>query len=150
MAYSTRAFIPLLIVGLLLTACGPAANNQATNTKTQTSSVDVCPGPAKSVPTCLTPHALRVAYGIDSLIQKGFTGKGQTIVDITSFDSSTLQTDLKAFDQTFNLPPVDLQVISPLNEPQADPNKDKETWAEGTVQEVEMFHAIAPLSLIHI
>jgi len=143
MAHSTRPFIPLLIVCLLLTACGPA-NNQATNSKTQTSSVDVCPGPAKIIPTCFTPQALRVAYGIEPLLQKGFTGKGQTIIDITSFDSPTLQNDMKVFDQTFNLPPVDLQVISPLNEPVADPNNDKETWAEGTIQEVQLFHAIAP------
>jgi subtilase family serine protease len=144
MVHTTRAFISLLIVCLLLTACGPAANNQPTKSKPQTSSTDVCPGPTKAVPTCITPHALRVAYGIESLIQKGYTGKGQTIVDITSFDSPSLQNDMKVFDQTFNLPPVDLQVISPLNEPEADPNKDKETWAEGTVQEVQLFHAIAP------
>jgi len=87
---------------------------------------------------------MRVAYGIDSLIQKGFTGKGQTIVDITSFDSPALQQDMKVFDQTFNLPPVDLQVISPLNEPEADPHQDKETWVEGTVEEVQLLHTIAP------
>ena len=143
MAHSTRAFIPLLIVCLLLTACGPA-KNQATNSKTQTPLMDVCPGLIKSIQTCLTPRALRVAYGIEALTQKGFTGKGQTIIDITSFDSPTLQNDMKVFDQTFNLPPVDLQVISPLNMPEADPNKDKEAWEEGTVQEVQLFHAIAP------
>ncbi len=146
MLRSTRALIPLLIVCLLLTACGPA-NNEATNktnTQTQTSTPEVCPGDLTKVPTCLTPHALRVAYGIDSLIQKGFTGKGQTIIDITSFDSPTLQQDMKVFDQTFHLPPVDLQVISPIKEPEADPQQDKETWVEVTVQEIEVLHAIAP------
>ena len=95
-------------------------------------------------PACVTPHALSVAYGIDPLIQKGFTGKGQTIVDITSFDSPNLQKNLKVFDQTFNLPPIDVQVISPLNEPISDPNKDQQTWAQGTEREVEILHAIAP------
>jgi len=143
MLRSTRALIPLLIVCLLLTACG-SSNSGATNNNNQNSAQDVCPGQAKSIPTCLTPHAMRVAYGIDSLIKKGFTGKGQTIVDITSFDSPALQQDMKVFDQTFNLPPVDLQVISPLNVPEADPHQDKETWAEGTVQEVQLLHTIAP------
>ena len=87
------------------------------------STPEVCPGELAKVPTCLTPHALRVAYGIEPLIEKGFTGKGQTIIDITSFDSPTLQQDLKVFDQTFHLPPVDLQVISPLNEPETDPQQ---------------------------
>jgi len=146
MLRSTRALISLLIVCLLLTACGPT-NNEATNktnTQTQTSTPEVCPGELTKVPTCLALHALRTAYGIDSLIEKGFTGKGQTIIDITSFDSPTLQQDLKVFDQTFHLPPVDLQVISPIKEPEADPHQDKETWAEVTVQEVEVLHAIAP------
>src|ERR1700721_3892034 len=125
MLHSTRVLIPLLIVCLLLTACGPA-NNEATNktnTQTQTSTPEVCPGDLTKVPTCLTPQALRVAYGINSLIQKGFTGKGQTIIDITSFDGPTLQQDMKVFDQTFHLPPVDLQVISPIKEPEADPQQ---------------------------
>ena len=143
MLRSTRALIPLLIVCLLLPACGPA-NNQAANNQTQNFSQDVCPNALNSTPNCLTPHALRVAYGIEPLIEKGFTGKGQTIIDITSFDSPTLQQDLKVFDQTFHLPPVDLQVISPLTVPEADPHQDKETWVEVTVQEVEVLHAIAP------
>ena len=106
---------------------------------------DVCPNQAKAIsPACVTPHALSVAYGIDPLIQKGFTGKGQTIVDITSFDSPNLQKNLKVFDQTFNLPPIDVQVISPLNEPVSDPNKDQQTWAQGTEREVEILHSIAP------
>src|SRR6266566_6218214 len=141
MLHSTRILIPLLIICLLLTACG-SSNSGTTNS--QNPNQDVCPAQAKTIPTCLTPHAIRVAYGLDSLIQKGFTGKGQTIVDITSFDSPTLQQDMNVFDKTFNLPPVDLQVISPLNEPGSDPHQDKVTWVEGTVEEVEMLHTIAP------
>jgi subtilase family serine protease len=97
-----------------------------------------------SNPTCLTPYTLRAVYGIEPFIDKGFTGKGQTIIDITSFDSPTLQQDLKVFDQTFNLPPANVQVISPLHEPQADPDNDKKAWAIGSVQDVELLHAIAP------
>jgi subtilase family serine protease len=127
---------------LLFTACG-SANNQ-TNKEPQPPVQKLCPGLEASDPTCLTPYTLRAVYGIEPLIDKGFTGKGQTIIDITSFDSPTLQQDTKVFDQTFNLPPANVQVISPLNEPHADPGNNKDAWAEGSVQEVEILHAIAP------
>jgi len=144
MLRSTRALILLVIVCLLFAACGSSSSN-TTNKKNQNPTRDVCPNQAKEISAaCVTPHALSVAYGIDPLIQKGFTGKGQTIVDITSFDSPNLQKNLKVFDQTFNLPPIDVQVISPLNEPISDPNKDLQTWAQGTEREVEILHAIAP------
>src|SRR5260370_395653 len=143
MLRSTRALIPLLIVCLLLTACG-SANNEATNNQTPMFAQDVCPDILQASSTCLTPHALRVDYGIESLIQKGFTGKGQILIDITSFDAPTLQQDMKVFDQTFNLPPVDLQVISPLHVPEVDPEQHKNLWAHATVTEVQMLHAVAP------
>jgi len=142
----THALILLVIVCLLFTACG-SSSSQTTNNKPnkQNSTQDVCPDQAKTIsPACITPHGLRVAYGIEPLIQKGFTGKGQTIVDITSFASPNLQKNLDVFNRTFNLPPADVQVISPLNEPMSDPHKDQLTWAQGTEREVEVLHAIAP------
>jgi subtilase family serine protease len=142
----THALILLVIVCLLFTACGSSSSDTTNKKQQQQNPVqDACPVQAKAIsPACITPHGLSVAYGIDPLIQKGFTGKGQTIVDITSFDSPNLQNNLKVFDQTFNLPPADVQVISPLNEPISDPHQDKQTWAQGTEREVEVLHAIAP------
>jgi len=52
---------------------------------------DQCPKVLTTLPHCLTPHALRVAYGVEPLIRLGYTGKGQTIVDIVSYGSPTLQ-----------------------------------------------------------
>lgn len=147
----THGLILVVIVCLLCTACGSSSSETTNNKHNQNPSPDVCPAPAKTIsPACITPHGLSVAYGIDPLIKKGFTGKGQTIIDITSFDSPTLQTDLKVFDQTFHLPPAEVQVISPLNEPLSDPHQDQETWAQGTVREVETLHAIAPEAKIVI
>lgn len=103
--------------------------------------MNLCPD---STSICLTPHALRVAYGIDSLINKGFTGKGQTIVDIVSFGSPTLQQDMQVFDKTFDLPPADIQVISPLNVPEYDPHQDKDGWAQETEMDVQIIHTLAP------
>src|SRR5215813_11988913 len=37
--------------------------------------------------TYLTPRQLRETYGVESLYERGFTGKGQTIVVIDSFGS---------------------------------------------------------------
>lgn len=136
----------LVIVCLLFTACGPSSNEKTNNNQNQSPPPqDACPAQAKNQsPACVTPQGLRIAYGIEPLIKKGFTGKGQTIIDITSFDSPNLQKNLDVFDQTFNLPPADVQVISPLDEPTSDPHNDRQTWAQGTEQEVEILHAIAP------
>src|SRR5579859_564604 len=148
--FSRNVFLLPIIAALLLSGCGIGNN---TNTPQPTSgatpfptraAADICPQELRSVSTCLTPHAMRLAYGIDSLIQKGFTGKGQTVVDMVSFGSPTLQQDMDVFDQAYNLPPVNLQVISPLNEPENDPHGDKTGWAEETELDVEIIHALAP------
>ena len=151
MVRSTRMYIPLFIVFLLLTGCtstpsGISANHNLTplaspSSLLPTTTADACPA---QMQTCLTPHAMRVVYGIDSLIQKGFTGKGQTIIDVVSFGSPTLQQDMNVFDQAFNLPPADLQVISPLNVPEYDPRHDKQGWGQETEMDVQVIHAFAP------
>src|ERR1700732_3920212 len=43
---------------------------------------------------CYGPDAIRKAYGINALINKGFTGKGRTIVIINAFGSPTVAADL--------------------------------------------------------
>ena len=103
--------------------------------------INGCPG---QLNTCQTPQSLRLAYGIDPLIQQGFTGKGQTVIDIVSFGSPTLQQDMDVFDQTFNLPPIKLQVISPLNIPKQGSLQDQTGWAQETELDVQIIHALAP------
>ena len=94
---------------------------------------------------CYTPYQFRVAYGVEALMQKGFTGKGQTIVDIVSFGSPTLQQDMDAFDQQFGLPPIKIQIMNPLGFKPFDPsNKDMTGWAGETTIDVQIIHAIAP------
>lgn len=153
-------YIPIVLILLLLAACGPTApslspsnNNPTPLTPTATSTsesstadpaIDACPTPLSQSATCYTPHSLRVAYGIDSLFQQGFSGKGQTVVVIDSFGSPTLQQDVDVFDQQFGLPPISIQVIAPLNEPTYDPRNDRPGWAGETTLDVEMIHAIAP------
>src|SRR5437588_11330926 len=156
-----RRLFVLLTLLLLLAACSmPGSTGGTTPPGTSHSSptpvptkpvppqVDTCPqlnGYPASITYCYTPHQYRVTYGVESLVERGFTGKGQTIVDIVSFGSPTLQQDMDVFDHQFNLPPIKLQVISPIGTRPFDPsNKDMAGWAAETTLDVQIIHAIAP------
>lgn len=153
---SAKRILPLLALCLLLTACASGGTTSVGSTTPTTASTgpgtatpgtslaDACPAPLNAEPGCFTPHAMRVAYGVEPLIQKGFTGKGQTVIDIVSFGSPTLQTDVDTFSRQFGLPHVNVQVIAPLNVKEYDPNHDKSGWVGETTLDVEMIHAMAP------
>jgi subtilase family serine protease len=142
----------------LLAACGFPGSNpsptptpvvptpQPTHIPTATSAVaDICPGPLSGNPNCYTPHALRVAYGVEALTEQGFTGKGQTIIDIVSYGSPTLQQDMDIFDRQFGLPPITIQVVAPLGTLPFNPNnREMSGWAGETELDVEIIHAVAP------
>jgi subtilase family serine protease len=89
---------------------------------------------------------MRVAYSVQSLLEQGYTGKGQTIVDIVSYGSSTLQQDMDTFDQQFDLPPITIKILAPLGtQPTDHPSqKDLAGWAGETTLDVQIIHAIAP------
>ena len=162
---SKKLLFLLSLLVLLLSACSTGGSGNATPTATsgKTASrptstpattgtlppqVDTCP-PLPGYPPvgtyCYTPHQLRVAYGVESLYEHGYTGKGQTVVDIVSFGSPTLQQDMNAFDQEFNLPQINIQIINPLGTKPFDPNsKDMQGWADETTLDVQIIHAIAP------
>jgi subtilase family serine protease len=143
---------------LLLTACAGAGSGSAnvgkTSTLTSKSIValsptnamsDVCPAQLRNMLNCQTPHSLRVAYGMESLIEQGLTGKGPTVIDIVSYGSPTLQQDINVFDQQFGLPPITIQVLAPIGSVQFDPtNNDMLGWAEETTLDVEIIHAMSP------
>ncbi len=154
----------LFLLVLILAACGPtgsgsagvATPTSATSTVkktptsapaapvTDTSSLQ-CPPALVDYPNCQTPRALRVAYGVESLMKRGYTGQGQTIVDIVSFGSPTLQQDMDVFDRQYNLPPITIQVLSPIGARPFDfNNKDMAGWAGETELDVQVIHAIAP------
>lgn len=150
MKRNTRLFTILVFSLFLLTACNltPGTGVETLSTTTATSGrapfTDTCPAfPGLDTTACLTPQAMRQAYGLDSLYQKGFTGKGQTVIDIVSFGSPTIQKDMTVFDSTFHLPAVNLQIIAPLHEAEAGA-QDKEGWAGETTLDVQIIHALAP------
>ncbi len=155
----------LMIVCLALAACAPFSTTNGASTPTPTPTkrptqaatpatgltptVDTspltCPAAFAGDPDCQTPHSLRLAYGVESLMQHGYTGQGQTVVDIVSFGSPTLQQDMDIFDTQFGLPPITIQVQAPIGTVPFDPNnKDMQGWAGETELDVQIIHAIAP------
>jgi len=148
----------VIVLSLLVAACTPLGNNgtNSGSSKAPTTSQPVADGSPLTCPAaiqvailgntdCQTPRSLRVAYGVESLMQRGYTGKGQTIIDIVSYDSPTLQQDMDTFDQEFDLPPITLQVLSPIGTVPFDPhNKEMSGWADETNLDVQTIHAIAP------
>jgi subtilase family serine protease len=108
-----------------------------------------------SRPPCYGPRQLRVAYGIQPLLHRGITGRGQTVV-LPEFppsgdgSSSTvtggqvpaatdIRQDLARFDALFGLPAAQLQVVNTLAHA-ASP------WLASTeeVGDTEIVHALAP------
>ena len=148
----SRLLFAFLAALLLLSACAPSKNNTgatpahsptviAPQTPTSTA-IAACPSIIASS-TCRTPYDFRVAYGVQSLIERGFTGKGQTIVDIVSYGSPTLQRDMDTFDKQFGLPPITIKVIAPLGVARST-NQDMAGWAGETELDVQIIHAVAP------
>ncbi len=151
------------MICLLMAACAPFSASGGTTTATATTKPSqhitppsaltpvadtsplTCPADFAGSANCQTPRSQRLAYGVESLMQRGYTGKGQTIVDIVSFGSPTLQQDMDTFDSQFGLPPITIQVLSPIGTVPFDPaNKDMQGWAGETELDVQIIHAIAP------
>src|SRR6266851_4180684 len=148
-----RRLFAFLVLLLLLSACAPLGGTSSgqgvapspTQKATPTSTtLAVCPASLST--DCRTPYDLRVAYSVQSLLERGYTGKGQTIVDIVSYGSPTLQQDMDVFDQQFGLPPITIKVLSPLGTKPVDKPTVKDTagWADETTLDVQIIHSIAP------
>ena len=158
-----RFMIPLLAVAALMSACSisPTGGN-ATGAATATTAPSSTGTASASRPFCvsnsaaqgrrnaadigpLTPQNFRDAYGVTPLLNQGYTGKGQTVVVIESYGSPTLQDDINSFDQQYNLPPITLQILSPLGvKPFDQNNQDMVGWAQESALDVEVIHSIAP------
>ena len=110
-----------------------------------------CPG---SFP-CYTPRQLRVAYGIQPLLDRGIDGRGVTVALPEEAESgparpqpvsgllqsvTDIRQDLADFDSRFGLPPARIQVITALAGSSASP------WLAGVeeVEDTELVHAVAP------
>src|SRR5260221_1569074 len=144
----SRRLLVIVLLSCLLAACTSVGGNSGNVARTQsprTATTDPCPGVLGRSMNCYTPHALRVAYGLEALTKQGFTGKGQTVVDIVSYGSPTLQQDINVFDKQFGLPPITIKVLAPLGTVAFNPqNNEMVGWALETTLDVQIIHAIAP------
>lgn len=106
-----------------------------------------------STSPCYTPMELRVAYGIKPLLDRGITGRGQTIVLpefpatatgsgsplVKMLTSSDIRQDLARFDTLFGLPVARLQVVNTLAHAASPWQANDEEVAD-----TEIVHALAP------
>ncbi len=136
----------LLLLPLALSACS-VADILPHGTPGRTPVRGVCPQESAASGfggQAYTPRQMRIAYGVESLCQQGYTGKGQTVILIESFGSATIQADLDAYSRRFNLPLTTVDVCAPLSMRAASGTEDAKGWAVETTLDVETVHAIAP------
>lgn len=108
---------------------------------------------------CYTPGQFRAAYGVQPLLDRGITGRGQTVV-LLEFPSSEagsppagsggqvpavtdIRQDLARFDSVFGLPPAHLEVVNTLAHAVSPWLAAGQVGIE-EVQDTEIVHAIAP------
>jgi subtilase family serine protease len=102
---------------------------------------------ASAFPECYGPAQIRAAYNVPSNV----TGAGRTIVIVDAFQSPTITSDLKAFDQVFGLPDPKLNIIAPDGLTPFDPTSaDEVDWSGEISLDVEWAHAIAPGATIDL
>jgi Predicted protease len=109
-----------------------------------------CRALQKNPLSCYSPQELQRAYNLWPLLQRGFMGKGQSIVIIDSFGSPTTLQDLKRFDADYRLlDPPSFQQLSPLGAVPFNPqDSDQVGWAQETSLDVQWAHAMAPQASI--
>jgi subtilase family serine protease len=98
-----------------------------------------------SLVSCYTPRQFEAAYGVLPLLERGTTGRGETVVlpELAEpqfpLPASDIRRDLADFDKLFGLPAAHIRVVSKLA-------ASASPWlANGEeVLDTEMVHAIAP------
>ncbi len=92
--------------------------------------------------TYYPPSVFQQAYNETFLLNKGYSGQGQTIAVIDAYGDPTIYQDLQNFDSLFGLPPVQLNII-PIGPYQ--PEQGVGTgWDVETALDVEAAHWSAP------
>jgi subtilase family serine protease len=110
-----------------------------------------------STGNCYDPYQVRHAYGIDNLINAGFTGKGKTIVIIDAFQSPNIIQQLNTYIAFYGLPGLNglgaaynpnlgtfTQIAPDGLTPFVPGDPNMTGWAEEISLDVLWAHAIAP------
>jgi subtilase family serine protease len=101
-------------------------------------------GPPGYFIQCYSPRQYQVAYGVAPLLQRGITGRGETVVmpelaNKPGPNFTDIRKDLATFDKKFRLPTAKLKVTTTLAGASA-------PYVAGTeeVEDTEIVHTIAP------
>jgi subtilase family serine protease len=104
-----------------------------------------------TLPRCYSPQQIRQAYSVQSLINKGITGKGRIITIIDAFQDPTVREDLHIFDQIFGLKDPALNIIAPFGLNTFNAHDVAQIGFAGEIAlDVEWAHAIAPGATIDL
>ncbi|MBO0831253.1 MAG: S53 family peptidase [Actinobacteria bacterium] len=97
---------------------------------------------------CYGPQDFRTGYDVPT----ADVGAGQTIVIVDAYGSPTIRQDLDIYDQEFDLPAANLNIIYPGGSPTFNPmqNHSEVSWAEETSLDVEQVHGLAPAATIDL
>jgi subtilase family serine protease len=147
-----------VMVGLLAEGCSSTAG---TNSASPSHNPAVSSSPAaplqadcRNLGTCYAPGPLRVAYGIQPLLDHGISGHGVTVVLLetaapapspSSPGGTDIRQDLAQFDRLFGLPTAQLRVVTSL----AGANAPYQA-APAEVRDAEIVHAVAPGAAIRV
>lgn len=94
---------------------------------------------------CYGPAAMRAAYGVDSLLNHGLNGSGETIVILDAFGSPFAAADLSLFNSVFGLPSSSFTQITMPGTPPYDPTNDNIVgWTAEIALDTQWAHAMAP------
>ncbi|MFB9835521.1 S53 family peptidase [Actinoallomurus acaciae] len=143
----------LAAAGMLIAAAGCAPTGDRTVQAAAATPPDSVATDCDSLATCYTPRQLRVAYGIQPLLDHGIDGRGQTIMvpalgvqqPVSPPKVSDIRQDMRRFDGLFGLPAARLKVDPTLA-------GDASPWLanQEEVQDVQILHALAPAATIRV
>jgi len=94
---------------------------------------------------CYNPAQIHKDYNMGALLRRGLDGSGQTIAVFPFNHLPTLEHDLGVFDDTFGLPPANIEWFTPDPHPTPDPSNPFDTFgALDGLAFIEWVHAMAP------
>ena len=116
--------------------------------------VSSCPVTNTDQTPCDSPHQLRVAYGIQPLLDSGINGRGETVTILAPAASpntsagpagTDIRQDLKALNNMFGLPAARIQIVTTLAGAAA-------PWQAGDeeIGDTEIVHTVAPAATLRV
>ena len=159
-ATASTVVLGIVTAVLLVAGCSSTASKSSTSPvsskspASRASSAAPLEADCRNLGTCYAPGPLRVAYGIQPLLDAGISGRGVTVVLLetvapapspSSPGGTDIRQDLAQFDRLFGLPAARLQVVSSV----AGGNAPYQAGG-AEVRDAEIVHAVAPNAAIRV